>query len=601
MRLCLAPLALAALAGCAAARPVPDAGPAAAAAAAREASCDGRDFAAATPACRGRIALVQSDAARAAGRWRESAQWAQRALDNLEPALQGAGRLALAAARYALGETAGVEAELRASLPYASGPSQASETHYYLAELAWARGDAREALNASAAALRAWPEAPWRLAVESLLFVAGTHPDVLAQPDALPAEVRGLAAFAAGEADARAGRYADALKSFREAAADPSLAALGLAAKAAGRVEEITARGAGKPGTLGFVLPLSGRLAPFGAYALRGVLLGADPWKDEGLTLLVENDRGEPYRSMRAVRALAKNGAMAVAGGLVGKSAEAAVQAANALGVPGVVLSSVDLPPLAPWAVRMAVTPAQQIEALLREGFDKRGYRRFAILYPNDAFGLNMRDVFWSAVIARGGLVTGAETYRPGVTDFKAPIKALVGADDFPADELKARKEANQPLAHLDFDAVFIPDGGATVALVLPQLLYFDVRGPVFFGPATWNDPQLIRLGRDYAEGTFFVDWFWSGDESAPAKTFASRFEDAYGAGPRPALTAQAYEAARVLAANAKLETRGLARDALVKNDWATFGGKARVAADGEVERPLTILTVTGRQIVPAE
>lgn len=593
---------LALAAGCAATAASGPTAPQTAAATLAEVRCPDASPAAfdtAAPACRGRLALELSRRAAAAHRWSESLEWGRRARAALEPALQGLADVRIAVARYAQGETAPAEAALRDALAFAAG-DEAGELQYYLGEAALRRDAPADALRALAAALTAAPQAPWRAAAESLLVEAAQHPAMPREPGELAPELKALGTFVAAEADLRAGRVGDALKAYRALADDPELARLGLQTKVRGRVDDLSSRGTPVAGTLGAVLPLSGRLATFGVYTLRGVLLAFDPFAGERV-LVLEDDRGEPFRSVRGMRALARQGAVAAVGPLVGKSAEAGVVTANALGLPTAVLSSAELPRLAPWAVRMAVTPRQQVDALLHEAMDLRGFRRFAILHPAEPFGVGMRDVFWDAVVARGGQVMAVDRYEPGSTDFKVAIRALVGADEFTPEELKARKAANQPLAHLDFDGIFIPDGAKTVGLILPQLLYFDVRGPVFFGPSTWNEPRLIELGREYAEGTFFVDWYWSGSESAVTRAFTAKYESVYGEARPPTVTAQGYEAAKLFAEPVMRDSRAAARNAAYGAEWASFSGRAKVLPDGEIARPLNVLTVMGKQIVPVE
>jgi ABC-type branched-subunit amino acid transport system substrate-binding protein len=565
-------------------------------------SVDDAGWAKLPPACKGRLALDKAVVSGRSHAWNEALRWSKLASENLEPSLKGLAEYREAEARYALGVTAGVEEVFRAALaPYARTRVE-GEIHYYLGELAFARRDYPVALGELAAAIRYSDNAPWRQAAESLLILVALEPDVGPVTAAgLPQESQALLRFGVAERLLREGKHGDALQAFKSLEGDADLRRLGLDERVATRLEELGSRGAAKAGTIGVVLPLTGRAAPFGHYTLRGILLGIDPFADPELSLLVADDRGEPFRSTRAVRAIAQNGAAAIIGPLIGKSAEAGVSTAHALGIPMAVLSSAELPRLAPWAVRMAVTPSQQVEALLRETMNKRGFKRFAILHPADTFGLGMRDVFWDAVLAGGGQITGVESYEPGSTDFKRSIRAMVGADEFTPEELKQRKAANQPLAHLDFDGVFIPDGGRTVGLVLPQLLYFDVRGPVFLGPSTWNDPRLVELGREYAEGTLFVDWFWAASETEETKRLIAAYESLYGEGRPPSVTAQGYEAGKMMAAVAKGGSREAVRDAMFNYRWQSFSGQARVSPSGEIERPLTYLTVEGKQIVPVE
>ena len=64
---------------------------------------------------------------------------------------------------------------------------------------------------------------------------------------------------------------------------------------------------------------------------------------------------------------------------------------------------------------------------LVENAMDKMGLRNFAILYPNDPYGVEYANLFWDHVLARGGSITGIQSYKSNETDFKGPIKRLVG------------------------------------------------------------------------------------------------------------------------------------------------------------------------------
>jgi ABC-type branched-subunit amino acid transport system substrate-binding protein len=553
-------------------------------------------------ACRGNLMLDRSERAAVARQWEQSLSWANRAQQELKPPLSYYAQFHAAESSYALGNTVAASTGLKAVLGYGLDPSTAAEAHYYLAEMAFSANDATGVVVHLGAALEAAPDAGWRLAAESLLTLAARNDvDWESTQGSIPENLKALGLYLHAESELRAHRQDQALKLYKSLAGDPVMAKLGLAHEIVSRIEDLESRGVPRPGAVGVVLPLSGRAAPFGVTALRGILLGLDPFANPSFELLIENDRGEPFRSVRALRLVAHDGAVAAIGPLLGKSVEAGVDVAQTIGLPTVVLSSAELPPLAPWVVRVAVTPAEQVERLLQETMDRRGFKRFAILHAAGPFGKGMRDIFWDAVIARGGQITAVEEYESGGTDFKVPIRRLIAADEFTPDEVKKRKAANQPLAHLDFDAVFIPGSARTVGLILPQLLYFDVRGPLFMGPSTWNDPALIEMARDYAEGSLFVDWYRPEETNAETTRFANAYEKAYGSSPAPSVAALGYEAGRLMSGAVKEGTRPGVRDALYKSSWKSFYGSASVRADGEVVRKLELLTVTDRKIVPLD
>ncbi len=552
--------------------------------------------------CRGPLGLQLAGEAAEADDWEAALEWANLSRAWLDRDLQPEGMFQAAEARYALGETRGVEAELREALKGGISRSHAALAYYYLAESALVRGSARETMSNLFSALRIDSTADWRLSADAMLgSLARSEADLRLDDFTVPPELETWRRFVEADRAYRTGSWDAARIAFQALADDEALARYGLRSIVDARIDELRERATPVADRIGVVLPFTGRAAAAGHFALRGLLVSLNPFTQPNLDLRLADNRGEPQRTQHALREFDQQGAVAVAGPLLGKNAAAAVPLANRLGLPTVVLANAELPALNPFTVRVALTPEEQVDTLLDEAAGKRGFRRFAVLYPDDAYGRTMRDAFWDAVVRRGGQITGVQSYTPGSTDFRASIRALIGADAFTSKEVEERKAKNQPLAHLDFDAVFIPDAARTAGLVVPQLLYYDVRGPLFLGTSAWNHPQLVQLARDYADGSIFVDWYVANAENAVVREFLERYAAVFPGQQPISLSAQAYEAGRILQRTAGTSSRDEARRRLYDARLNGFSGPAQVREDGEIERPLYLLTVINRRIEPFE
>ena len=71
---------------------------------------------------------------------------------------------------------------------------------------------------------------------------------------------------------------------------------------------------------------------------------------------------------------------------------------------------------------RNFLTPRMQVKAIIAYAVEELGLKRFAILYPDERYGITFMNLFWDEVIAYGGSVVGAESYRLVQTDFIDPI-----------------------------------------------------------------------------------------------------------------------------------------------------------------------------------
>ncbi len=244
---------------------------------------------------------------------------------------------------------------------------------------------------------------------------------------------------------------------------------------------------------VGVVLPLSGRYAPFGEEALRGLLLAAGafdvsmpepmvvPVQDEleqflaeripappgvapeppaaapeavlappapGIELVVRDSGGSSERAAAAVRELAADPeVLAIVGPIFSAESEAAAREAQRLGIPLLTLSNrPQLSSERPFVFRLRMTPADEIDRLVEYAIDEAGAETFAILYPMSRYGRGMRSLYWDAVVSRGGTVVAAAGYEPEATDFNAPIRGMVGFDLITPNERVALQERSRAL-----------------------------------------------------------------------------------------------------------------------------------------------------------
>jgi ABC-type branched-subunit amino acid transport system substrate-binding protein/predicted negative regulator of RcsB-dependent stress response len=350
-------------------------------------------------------------------------------------------------------------------------------------------------------------------------------------------------------------------------------------ARAAERAELSTE---GARGTLGAVLPLSGRFSRFGEQSLQGVLLAAGVFGSDGagpqVRVLVRDSAGRPDRAAEAVRELAaRDDVIGIVGPLLADESSAAAEAAEAAGVPLLALAArEEIGRERPHVFRVRALPREEVELVVDNAMGELGAHRFAILYPRDAYGRGLRRLFWEAVEERGGEITAVASYDPNATDFAGSIRSLLGYDLLSAQEkaVLAQREQLESRARrlpptqgaklleearamtgpdgaplppiLDFDALFIPEAHEKVVLIAPQLAFHDARGIRLLGTGSWNDPGLVAIGRDHVEGARFAASFFAASPVALVQRFAQAYEQAY-AGPPAELAAQAYDAANLL------------------------------------------------------
>ncbi len=390
------------------------------------------------------------------------------------------------------------------------------------------------------------------------------------------------------------------------------------------------------PRAIGVAVPLSGRNKAWGEAVLQGVTLALG---DDGkYTVVVKDTKGEPDAAQAAVAELAaEGGPIAALGGVVNTEAPRAASAAQQGGVPFLSLSRVeDVTKAGPYVFRNMLTAEAQAEALTELAMQRRGMKRFALMWPQIAYGQELANAFWDQVEAHGGEIRAAESYEPDRTTFAPLVKSMIGklwlderrdyleqvkaitqSEPDPTRRRRALKGARDKLpAIVDFDAIFIPDFAKNIALVAPSLAVEDIvtqtcdpreverirrttgrddLQPVqLLGANGWDDPTLVEKAGKYVECAIFVDGFYAASERPETKAFVTAFQAKYGYTPT-ILEASAYDAALLI--RQAIEQGATSREALRDRLAATKGfagatGTLSFDDRREVSKPLFYLTV---------
>jgi len=389
-------------------------------------------------------------------------------------------------------------------------------------------------------------------------------------------------------------------------------------------------------GVLGVALPLSGPLAEFGEETLQGILLATGAFEAEGprMRVVIRDTRGRPDGAAEAVRDLAERDVSAIVGPLAAAECEAAAVAAEGAGVPLLTLTArEEIATNRAHVLRLRTMPREEVEALVGYAMDEAGADAFAILYPNDAYGRGLRDLFWDAVERRGGEIVGVARYEPDATDFAGPIRSLLGYDMLSAAEKAAiarregmlqrarrlpaekaaalRAEARRmtgpdgaPLPPVvDFDALFIPESHEKVVLIAPQLAFHEAVGMRLLGPSAWHHPDLVPIGRHHVNGALFTAQFFAESELASVREFGARYRETYAQEPE-AFAAQGYDAAALVLAQLAEGHRSredLRQGLLEVRGFPGVTGVLSMRADGNARKRPFLLAVERGEVIQVE
>jgi branched-chain amino acid transport system substrate-binding protein len=376
------------------------------------------------------------------------------------------------------------------------------------------------------------------------------------------------------------------------------------------------------PEVIGCLLPLSGSFALYGQEVLNGVQLALARVTEQGSTiqLIVKDTRGSAEEAASLVKDLAAtHKVIAVIGPLASRSALSAAKKAQEIGVPIITLTQREgITAEGEMVFQNFLTPAVEVDRLVQKATRQMGLSRFAILYPDSAYGRTLMSLFWDKAEEAGGSITAVESYKPEETDFAAQIKKMVGLYYprlEPATQILLEKKdlLNQmgveigPSSEkelepiIDFDAVFIPDNAQQVSLIAPQFPFQKVFRVRFLGTSLWQSPELVEQAAEYLQGAVFPSGFSVQSESPAVKGFVALYRKSYETEPG-ILAAAGYDTLMFL--NHVLVTQGsktrpdLQRAMIASKDFTGISGKMVFNDRREVIKTPTLYSIRGKRLV---
>ncbi len=395
-----------------------------------------------------------------------------------------------------------------------------------------------------------------------------------------------------------------------------------LSEKAQGAISQIDARRQVDTFTIGAILPLSGKYANVGARTLKGLQLGLGIFGSDrsDFRLAVQDEEGTSDSARRAVEKLVtEDHVMAIVGSLLSRTAVAVANKAEELGVPSVGLSQkTGLTEVGRSVFRNSITSQMQLRSLVRLAMENLGITKFAILYPNDAYGVESANIFWDEVLARGGQIVGAQIYEPNETDFSSHMERLVGRyyvedreDEYKfllrdwakkQKTISARKSIPEDLLPpiVDFQALFVPDSVKALGQIAPMLAYQNIKDVRLLGTNLWNTDALITRGERHVEKALFVDSLFASDPEFRNSRFFREFRRVYGEDPG-LFEVQGYDTGlmlRQIIASGERSRVGLAEKLARLQNFPGALGPLVMTEQREVYRQVVPLTVQKGQIV---
>ena len=327
----------------------------------------------------------------------------------------------------------------------------------------------------------------------------------------------------------------------------------------------------GTPRRAALLLPLSGPQAAVGQSMLDAALLATQDLAPNTLELSVHDTAKGAEAAYQSARA---DGAQLIVGPLFSTDVMAVRTAAAQAGdaTPVLALSN-DTSLAGPSLYVMGFWPGAQIARVVRFA-EMRGYRNFAAVVSNDAYGQAVASALQATLQAPAHLVKIVATDDPGVA--AAQLASVRG----------------------QYDALLLPMGGVNLAAMLDTLAPQDLlqRAPgqnvQLLGSGLWDAPDLQQRPMLYGA------WYAAPDPAA-RQSFTDRYQAGFGQ-PPVRIASLAYDATAMAAV---LAARGWPYQASALTQPQGFDGVDglfRIQQNGLVERSLAVLQLTpgGLQLV---
>lgn len=312
-------------------------------------------------------------------------------------------------------------------------------------------------------------------------------------------------------------------------------------------------------GSIGVVIPMTGKHKVYGERALRGIdtLISKDDNKKYATNVFVKDSQDNPIVAEKAVRELIeKHHVSMIIGGLFPSTAKEEYLEARKYGVFFISLSPVflDKELKSHLLIEIPGSVQSQIDTLVSGNIIEAFGPKVAIFYPDDEGGKSYINEMWRRYQTDRLELTSVHHFEKNLKDFRNPVMKALG--------LKFKRERQEELdvwkevyklegkssirriqtlkPVIDFDWVFLPTYPHEAIQIIPAFNYFDATGLKYVGGPSWMSRSLVKEQKNLG-GLYFV-----GDDPKDFdNSFANDFKARYGSTPK-LIETLSFEAANI-------------------------------------------------------
>ena len=337
-----------------------------------------------------------------------------------------------------------------------------------------------------------------------------------------------------------------------------------------------------EPIKIGAILPLTGKAAQYGEEIKRGIELAKEDRKDISSEIIYEDSKYDTKEGVSIYQKLKTEGVSLM---IVTASTIAVAISPLANQDKVILMATAASTPeyTSPDDFTFRVTTRAEVEdkELARWAIDK-GYKKIALMYVNNDWGLGHYNSIRPEIEKLGGAVVATESFLAEANDFRTNLTKI---------------KAGTP------EAVFLLVEAKTAGLILKQARELGLTSQ-FFGPRTLQSEDLISIAGKAADGIVYTYPFDPLSEKPIIKEFVKKYQAKYGSLPT-SYVAEGYDSTNLILEALKdckkLDTNCMKNNLLNTKNYPGILGNLTFDENGDVYYPYFLKTVKNGQFVPYE
>ncbi len=332
---------------------------------------------------------------------------------------------------------------------------------------------------------------------------------------------------------------------------------------------------------IGAILPLTGSGAKYGQSAKKGIDLAVEEInalggiRDKTLRVIYEDSMLDPKQGVSAINKLVTvNKVPAIIGAMASSVtlAIAPIAEKNNIVLLSPASSAPEISKAGDYIFRNTYSDIYEGPKISSYAYDELGFRRVAILYINNDFGVGLSKAFQQSFVRLGGKIVVVESYEQDSSDFRTQLNKI---------------KQSEP------DSIYLV-GYAEMGLILRQAKETGMSNQ-FLSCIMFEDPKILEVAKEAAEGIIYAYPAYDPDGGQQnVSNFVSKFQQKYNKKP-DVYAASSYDSLKILAYAVNKGGFGAAsiKQTLYSiKDFPGVTGSTTFDSNGDVTKPIGIKQV---------